>query len=197
MLKKQLGFVSSSLVGLLWSIIYSSCVYICLFVCFCLVSALSLDPVSCDRGCPFDRVAFAVVLPWVRFVYVLLYSPQPILRLSAAVLFKLPGLISFPVFSFVSWVSHWTVLPWCLYGPTVRQTRELAHWNYSSWPVYFILGLAPPCCDLVLSCTTARMREVSRSEWELPVNLLFEKLSKYLSLSWPFIPRRTEAAVCS
>lgn len=112
-------------------------------------------------------------------------------------LFKLPGLISFSVLSnsFVSWVSLCIVLPWCLYGPTVRQTRELAQCNCSSWPVDFILGLAPPVCDSVLSCTRARMREVSRSEWELPVNLLYEKLSKYLSLSWPFIPRRAEPAV--
>jgi len=61
----------------------------------------------------------------------------------------------------------------------------------------FILSLATPHCDLLFSCTSARMREVSWSEWELPVNLLYKKPNKYLSLSCPLIHCCAEAAVSS
>lgn len=64
----------------------------------------------------------------------------------------------------------------------------------TSWPVHFILILATPHYNSLFRCTSARLRAVSRSEQGLPVNLLYKKLSKCLSLSYPLTLFWAEAA---
>lgn len=62
------------------------------------------------------------------------------------------------------------------------------------WAVYFSLSLATPRCNSLFRWTRARLRVVSRSERGLPVHLLYKKLSKCLSLSYPLTLRWAEAA---